>query len=81
MSRITLRVHPRSSHPRLTWDGTTVEVWVTAPAVDGRATRAALAAVAAWAGVPPSSVRLVSGERSRTKVVEMQGGVMPPGGS
>ena len=40
-------------------------------AVDGRATEAALGAVAAAFGVRPRQVRLVRGATSRTKVVEV----------
>ena len=53
-------------------DGALV-VRVSAPAVDGRATAAALAAVAAAFGVRPQAVRLVTGATSRTKVVEVDG--------
>ena len=70
--RITVRVHPRASRARTEWDGSTLELWVTAPAVEGAANRAVLDAVAAWAGVRPSAVRVVSGERSRIKVVELE---------
>ena len=60
------------------WDGSTLELWVTAPAVEGAANRAVLAAVAEWAGVRAGDVRLVSGERSRSKVVEIAGLLNPP---
>lgn len=46
-------------------------VAVTEPAVDGRATAAALKAVAAALGVPARSVSLVSGATARTKLVEI----------
>jgi uncharacterized protein YggU (UPF0235/DUF167 family) len=48
-------------------------VRVSAPAVDGRATAAALAAIAAAFGVRPRAVRLVSGATNRTKVVDVDG--------
>lgn len=54
-------------------DGALV-VRVTAPAVDGRATEAALAAVAEAFGVRRAAVRLVTGAASRTKIVEIDGG-------
>ena len=71
MRRVPVRVHPRASRSRARWDGATLELWVTAPAVEGAANRAVLDAVAAWAGVRPSAVRLATGERSRNKVVEI----------
>lgn len=76
--RIAVRVHPRASRARLRWDGTTLELWVTAPAVDGAANRTVLAAVAEWAGVRAGDVRIVSGEHSRSKVVEVAGLVNLP---
>jgi hypothetical protein len=42
--------------------------------VDGKATEAALAAVAGAFGVRRSAVRLVSGASSRTKIVDIDAG-------
>jgi uncharacterized protein YggU (UPF0235/DUF167 family) len=53
-------------------DGALV-VRVEAPAVDGRATEAALAAVARAFGLRPRAATLVSGRTSRTKVVDIEG--------
>jgi uncharacterized protein YggU (UPF0235/DUF167 family) len=53
-------------------DGALV-VRVSARAVDGKATAAALAAVAEAFDVPRHSVTLVSGAASRTKVVDVSG--------
>ena len=73
MVRLTVRIHPRSSRSRLRWDGHTLDAWVTAPPVDSAANLAVIRAIAAWLDVPPSTVRLVAGLRSRTKVVEVEG--------
>jgi uncharacterized protein len=72
--RITIRVRPGSARESVggSHDGALI-VRVSAPAVDGRATAAALAATAAAFGVRPSAVRLVTGATSRTKVVEVDG--------
>ena len=72
--RITIRVRPGSAREAVggSYDGALV-VRVSAPAVDGRATTAALAAIAAAFGVRPRAVRLVSGATSRTKVVDVDG--------
>ncbi len=72
--RITIRVRPGSARPAVggSHDGALV-VRVSAPAVDGRAPAAALAAIAAAFGVRPHAVRLVSGATSRTKVVDVDG--------
>jgi hypothetical protein len=70
--RITIRVRPGSARPGVggEHDGALV-VRVSARAVDGKATEAALAAVAGSFGVRRTSVRLVSGASSRTKVVDI----------
>ncbi len=72
--RVEIRVKPGSSRVRVGGrHGAAVVVAVSAPAVDGRATAAALAALAEAFGVRPRAVALVSGERSRTKVVQIDG--------
>ena len=73
--RITIRVLPGSARPGVGGEqGGALVVRVSAPAVDGRATQAALAAVAAAFGVRRDAVTLVTGKTSRTKVVEVAGG-------
>ena len=53
-------------------DGALV-VRVSAPAVDGRATDAALSAIAAAFGVRRRDVALIAGATSRTKIVDVAG--------
>lgn len=73
--RITIRVRPGSARPGVGGEqGGALVVRVSAPAVDGRATQAALAAVADAFGVRRDAVTLVTGKTSRTKVVEVTGG-------
>jgi uncharacterized protein (TIGR00251 family) len=73
--RITIRVRPGAARPGVGGEqGGALVVRVSAPAVDGRATQAALAAVAAAFGVRRDAVTLVTGKTSRTKVVEVTGG-------
>ena len=71
--RIRVRAHPGASRERLSWDGETLHVWVSARAVDGAANRALRRAIAAGLGVRPAAVTLVVGERGRDKVVEVEG--------
>jgi len=72
---ITIRVHPGASRTRVGGsrdepghDGV-LGVWVTQRAVEGKATEAALRALAESLGVRRRSLRLVTGARSRAKVV------------
>ncbi len=73
--RVTVRVRPGSRRPGVggEHDGALV-VRVSARAVDGAATAAALAAVADAFGVRSGAVTLVAGAASRTKIVDVDGG-------
>src|SRR5215471_12194685 len=72
--RIAVWVRPGSAHPGVggEHDGALV-VRVSERAVDGRATTAALAAVAAAFGVRRHAVTLVAGATSRRKLVDVPG--------
>lgn len=74
MVRITIWVRPGSPRPGVggEHDGALV-VRVHAGAVDGKATAAALAAVAEAFGVRPHAVTLVAGAASRRKVIDVTG--------
>jgi uncharacterized protein len=70
--RYAVRVHPRAAHERVVvQDDGEFDVWVTAPAVEGRANAALLALLAARLGLRPRDVALVRGERGRQKVVDL----------
>ena len=75
---VSIRVHPGASRAKVGgWRAEpgherVLGVWVTQRAVDGKATRAALDAVADLLGVRRRSVRLVTGARARVKVVEIR---------
>ena len=70
--RITIRVRPGSARPGVGGQHAgALVVRVSASAVDGKATEAALAAVAAAFGVRRDAVTLVAGATSRTKIVDV----------
>jgi uncharacterized protein YggU (UPF0235/DUF167 family) len=72
--RVEIRVRPGASRTRVGGAyGDALVVAVTARAVAGRATEAALAAVADAFDVRRSAVRLIAGATSRTKIVEVDG--------
>lgn len=61
-----------------TADGT-LKISVTAPALDGRANNALIGFLSEHYNVPKSRVRIVRGEKSRNKVVEIiYGSSTPP---
>ncbi|MHB1499591.1 MAG: DUF167 domain-containing protein [Candidatus Dormibacteria bacterium] len=76
--RVSVRVHPDSRRAAVggrygSGEPPVLSVWVTAPAVDGRATRAVQEALAEAFDVGRGSIRLLSGARSRGKVFEVDG--------
>ncbi len=74
--RIAIRVKPRSSRSAVGGrhgDTDAIIVAVTARAVDGKATEAALRAIAEAFGVRRAAVTLVAGATSRDKVVDIDG--------
>ncbi len=74
MVRITIWVRPGSARPGVGGERNgTLVVRVSAHAVGGQATEAALTAVAAAFGVRRRAVTLVAGASSRTKIVEVDG--------
>jgi uncharacterized protein len=71
---MTIRVRPGAGRTAVGGEhGGALVVRVAARAVDGKATEAALAAVAEAFGLRRSAARLVSGATARTKVVDVDG--------
>jgi uncharacterized protein YggU (UPF0235/DUF167 family) len=68
-----VRAHPGASRTSAEWDGAILHVRVTARAVEGAANRALIEAAADALGVRRSAVSLVAGQRSREKVLEVNG--------
>jgi uncharacterized protein YggU (UPF0235/DUF167 family) len=72
--RITVWVRPGSTRPGVGGERSgALVVRVSARAVGGQATEAALAAVAAAFGVRRRAVTLVAGASSRTKILDVEG--------
>ena len=70
-----LRVKPRSSRERLTLDSNgEARLELHAPATEGQANEACIEFFARMLGVPRSNVRLVTGEKSRRKLIRIRGG-------
>lgn len=73
--RIRIWVRPGSPRPGIGGEHAgALVVRVSARAVDGKATEAALTSVARAFGVPRSAVRLVTGATSRSKIIEVDDG-------
>jgi uncharacterized protein (TIGR00251 family) len=72
--QIEVRLRPRGHRDELEGvrDGV-LQVRVTAAPVDGKANRALCKLIAKRLGVAPSRVKVVRGERSRVKLVRVEG--------
>ncbi len=70
----TVRVQPRASRNAIEgeWQGA-LKVRLTAPPVDDKANAALCAFLAEHLNIPRSAVRILAGERSRMKRVEVRG--------
>ena len=70
---IEVRVQPKASSNRMTVVEGRIKVYVTAAPEKGRANKAVIEVLARELGVPKSVVSIKSGERSRTKLIEVEG--------
>lgn len=72
--KIKVRVKPRSSRPRVepASDGECEYlIFVRSAAQQGKANAEVLKAVSQYLGIPKSGIRIVSGERGRIKILEV----------
>lgn len=73
-ARIAVRLQPRAQRDRLVrWQDDVLVARVSASPVDGRANEALCRLIAKKVGVAASKVAVVRGERSRDKVVRVDG--------
>lgn len=72
--RLEVRVQPRASRNEIARDASgQIKLRLTAPPVDGEANRVAVKFLADRFGLSRSSVRLIRGESSKTKIFELDG--------
>ena len=75
MSSASIEVHvqPKASSNRMVVVDGRIKVYFTAAPEKGRANKAVIEVLARELGVPKRAVSVRSGERSRTKVIEVEG--------
>ena len=72
--RFAVRVQPRSSRQGIVGlHGTSLKICVHTPPVDGAANEEIIAVLGRALKIPRRDIRIVSGEASRNKVVEVRG--------
>ena len=68
-----MRVQPRAARSEIVGvHGDALKVRVAAPPVDGAANAALVELLAAALGIPRRAVRVIAGESSRSKIVEVE---------
>ena len=70
---IEIQVQPKASRNRIVTQDGKVKVYVTAAPERDRANKAVVEVVASRLGVPKRTVSIISGERSRTKLMAVEG--------
>ena len=69
--KIQVKVKPNSSTEELSREGDSVMVKVKEPPQEGKANQAVIKLLAHHFGVPQSQIKILSGFRSRNKVIEV----------
>ena len=71
--RLNIKVIPRSSRNKITEEAGILKIYVTSPAVEGKANKAVIEALAEHFNGKKSMVSIISGSKSRMKMVEISG--------
>ena len=72
--RIAVRLQPRSAKNQVVgWQNEALKIKVTAPPVDGEANKALIHYLSQSLGDSKSSCKIIAGETSRNKIIEIQG--------
>ena len=72
--RFSVRVQPRASSDAIVGvHGNSLKIRLTAPPVDGAANESLVKFLSGIFAVPRRSIKILAGESSRTKIVEIEG--------
>jgi uncharacterized protein (TIGR00251 family) len=69
--KIQVKVKPNSKNEELSREGDSIIVKVKEPPKEGKANQAVIKLLAEHFGVPQSQIRILSGFKSRNKVIEI----------
>jgi len=70
---LTIKLHPKSSKNKIIVDDFSLEIFVTDPPLKGKANQALIKYMSKIFTVPISSLEIVSGFKSRIKVISITG--------
>jgi uncharacterized protein (TIGR00251 family) len=66
-----VRVIPRAKQNKVVAEQDRLKVYLTAPAIEGRANEALIKILADYLKIRKSEIRIIRGEKSRDKVIEV----------
>ncbi len=69
--RYTVKVIPRAKKIKIVQENGQLKVHLTAPAIEGRANQALIEVLAEHFNVKKRQIRIISGQKSRQKIVEV----------
>lgn len=73
MGRISVKVQPGASKVEIKKEGDFLKIKLHAKPEKGRANKELVEVLSKFLRVPKTSIKIVSGETSRTKIVEIEG--------
>ena len=73
MTRIQIKVIPKSSRQDLKMEGKTLKVWLHAPPEKGKANQELVLILAKKLHIPKSSIQIIKGESTKNKLVDIEG--------
>ena len=71
MKKISVKVIANAKKERVVVEKDIYKIYVCAPAVEGKANKAVISALAQYFGINKSRVKIIKGEKSRQKIIEI----------
>ncbi len=69
--KVNVKVIPKAKQNKIVKEGERLKVYLTAPAVEGKANKALIEFLSEHFGVKKRDIKILLGEKSRNKVVEI----------
>jgi len=70
---LNIRVVPRAKKTLIKQEGTSLKIYVSAPAEDGRANKAVIKLLSEHFKIPKSKIKIIKGKKSREKIISVTG--------
>jgi len=69
--KIKVRVNPRAKIPRIIQDRGILKIYLTEPAIEGKANKRLVEALAEYFGVKKYNIKILKGHKQKDKIVEI----------